>query len=400
MHDLVIVGGGFAGMWAALGAAHEVAENEADIAITVVSKDPYLTIRPRLYERDPETLRAPLAPAFEPLGIALVEGAVTGIDTKDRNLTLECANGGTTSQRYDTLIVATGSEQRLPAVPGLAEHGFDIDTYDAAVAFDRHLAKVLDAPPEPGHDTVVILGAGLTGVELALEMRDRIAAHADADAAEQARIVLVEQADTVGPELGSNPRPVVADALRDAKVELRLGTRLERVELDAAILSSGERIATKSVVVTAGLKASALAHALPVECDELGRVPTDETLHVAGLSNVFVAGDIARAYADAGQLALMSCQHAMAMGRLAGYNAAREAIGLPLKPYSQPNYVTCMDLGRSGAVFTTGWEREVQMTGAEAKARKQMINTQFIYPPTGDREALLAAAHIDARPGR
>ena len=68
MYELVIVGGGFAGMWAALGAAHEAIENEAEVEITVVSKDPFLTVRPRLYEGNPHALRVPLAPSFEPLG--------------------------------------------------------------------------------------------------------------------------------------------------------------------------------------------------------------------------------------------------------------------------------------------------------------------------------------------
>ena len=59
MTNLVIVGGGFAGMWAALGAAHEVIENEAEVEITVVWKDPFLAVRPRLYENNPEAPRQP-----------------------------------------------------------------------------------------------------------------------------------------------------------------------------------------------------------------------------------------------------------------------------------------------------------------------------------------------------
>ena len=400
MYDLVIVGGGFAGFWAALGAAHEAIENAAEVRITVVSKDPFLTVRPRLYESNPETLRIPLAPSFEPLGIEIVEAAVTSIDAEDRSIAVTRADGGASKLRYDRLVLATGSELRKLPVPGLDRHGFNVDAYRAAVALDRHLASILKTPEEPGHNTFVILGAGLTGIELATEMRDRIEAYTDPGTADRARIILVEQAEAVGADLGANPRPAIEGALRRANVELRLGTRIERVEQDAAILSSGERVSTKTVIVTAGLQASPLAGVLPVELDELGRVPTDEMLRVKGLAHVYVAGDIARAYVDDEHLALMSCQHAMTMGKFAGYNAVRALIGLPQRPYRQPDYLTCLDLGRSGALLTTGWDRSVEMNGTGAKQLKRRINTQWIYPPEADRNALLAAAHIDARPGQ
>ena len=96
----------------------------------------------------------------------------------------------------------------------------------------------------------------------------------------------------------------------------------------------------------------------------------------------------------------MSCQHAMTMGKVAGYNAARDLIGLPQRMYRQPEYVTCFDLRRSGALLTTGLERSIEMNGTDAKQLKRQINTQWIYPPEADRNALLAAAHIDARPGQ
>jgi NADH dehydrogenase len=93
---------------------------------------------------------------------------------------------------------------------------------------------------------------------------------------------------------------------------------------------------------------------------------------------------------------LQSCQHALQLGRFAGENAARDIIGLPLLSYQQPPYVTCLDLGRSGAVFTRGWQRTVELTGVEAKAVKKRINTEVIYPPAeATREELLALSSVD-----
>lgn len=400
MHHLVIVGGGFAGLWAALGAAREVIENAEDIAVTVVTKDSFLTVRPRLYEGNPETLRVPLARTLEPLGVGIIEATVTGIETEDRSITLTGADGDSSKLRYDHLVLATGSELAALPVPGVDRYSFNVDTYRSAIALDRHLAAVLKAPKAPGNDTIVILGAGFTGIELATEMRDRIEGHADPQTAEGTRIILVEQADVIGPDLGANPRPAIEAALRRANVELRLGTRIERIDESSAMLSAGERVSTKTVIVTSGLRASPLAAILPVGLDELGRVPVDGMLRVKDLTHVHAAGDIARAYVDDEHLALMSCQHAMTMGKVAGYNAARRLIGLPQRMYRQPDYKTCLDLGRSGALFTTGWQRSVAMNGADAKQLKRQINTQWIYPPQDDRKALLAAASIDADPGR
>ena len=81
-----------------------------------------------------------------------------------------------------------------------------------------------------------------------------------------------------------------------------------------------------------------------------------------------------------------------ALGRHAGNNAAAELIGVAPTRYSQPKYVTCLDLGAWGAVFSEGWERRVKLVGSEAKALKQQINSQWIYPPAADRALALAAA--------
>ncbi len=93
-----------------------------------------------------------------------------------------------------------------------------------------------------------------------------------------------------------------------------------------------------------------------------------------------------------GNYALMSCQHATRMGAFAGNNAAAELLGVPTKPYHQKVYVTCLDLGEAGALFTRGWDRKVEMVGEVAKKTKQEINTVWIYPPRAERAAALASA--------
>src|SRR5258705_13279643 len=119
----------------------------------------------------------------------------------------------------------------------------------------------------------------------------------------------------------------------------------------------------------------------------------DRDLRVPGVAGVFAAGDAARAACDdAGNSALMSCQHATRMGAFAGNNAAAELLGVPTRPYHQKASVTCLDLGEAGALFTRGWERQVEMGGDSAKKTKQEINTAWIYPPLPERAAALASA--------
>ena len=117
MQRILIIGGGFAGLSAALNAVDESDRHSGDLRVTMVSPSPYITIRPRLYEQNPETLREPLAPVLDPAGVAFITGSARSIDTAGRKVQVETADGGAVSLGYDRLILAAGSElSRLPEV--------------------------------------------------------------------------------------------------------------------------------------------------------------------------------------------------------------------------------------------------------------------------------------------
>jgi len=392
MSEILIAGGGFAGLWAALSAQREIEASAADIRVTVISDDDHLTLRPRLYEAEPERFRVPLRPIFDAVGVRFLSGRVSVLDSAGAAV---AGDGGLGTVAYDRLILATGSQLAPLPVPGAETHAFDVDNWRAAMALDAHLADLATLPQPPVGDTVVVIGGGFTGIEIALEMRDRIASHADPARAAAARIILVEQADVVGEELGDNPRPTIEAALAEARVEIHLGATVAAINGDGVSLSNGKSIDAQTVVVAVGMRASPLTAELGVDRDALGRLPVDEMLRVIGVPGIYATGDVAHALVDEdGHAALMSCQHAMTMGRYAGYNAARDLLDLSLEPYAQARYVTCLDLGRSGAVFTQGWSREVEITGAEAKKIKRRINGEVIYPPTGSKAEILAAATL------
>jgi len=399
MSRLLILGGGFAGVMAALNAADENDRHGGDIAVTLVSTTPYLTIRPRLYESAPETLRVPLAPTLEPAGVAFVEATARSVDSAARTVAIEDKAAANSALTYDRLILATGSELKLPSIPG-SEHTFNIDSYDGAVTLDRHLRQVTIHAVAPGHNTFVIVGSGMTGIELAAEMRRRIAVHGGEAVGGAVRVVLVEQASVLAPEFGAEPRPVIERALAEARVELRLSSRVVKVEPDAVTFDSGERLPCATTVLATGMRASPLTAQIPGRRDELGRLHVDDELRVVDVAGLYATGDVARALADDGHYALMSCQHSLTMGKYAGYNAVHDLLGLELRRYRQPDYTNTLDLGAFGAVFTKGWGRRLEHYGAEAKKRKKWINEELIYPRVGDRATVLGSGRINPVTGR
>ncbi|MGW1886814.1 NAD(P)/FAD-dependent oxidoreductase [Streptomyces sp. NPDC001970] len=396
MKNILIIGGGFAGVWSAAGAvraarAHGVPQSE--LQVTLVSSGDDLVMRPRLYEADPERMRVSLDRVLGPIGVRRIAATVTGIDTGARTVTAVDRSGRNTELSYDRLVLAAGSQLVRPSIPG-SELIFDVDTLGAATSLDHHIRRLPERPAAPGRFTAVVIGAGFTGLEIATELVARLReAAGDAD---DVRVVLVERADAVGPELGEGPRPEISSALSDLGVDLRLGKTVERVTESEVELSDGERLPASTVIWTAGMAASPLTRHIPGERDRLGRLHVDEYLRVQGAPEVFATGDTAAAAADADHKVMQSCQHATPLGKFAGHNVAADILGLDLAVFTPAEYVTCLDLGPAGAVVTTGWERTVQKTGDKGKELKRQINAEWIYPPVDDADAILELADHQA----
>ncbi len=158
-------------------------------------------------------------------------------------------------------------------------------------------------------------------------------------------------------------------------------------------LKNGERIASATVVWTAGVEANPLSLQIDGERDTQGRLIVTDTLQVPAHPEVYATGDMAHAKTDdAGNTALMTCQHAIQLGKFAGHNAAASLLNLEPYPYRQVNYVTCLDLGGWGAVYTEGWEQRVKSVREEGKKIKVAITNELIYPPAADKAVAFAAA--------
>jgi NADH dehydrogenase len=372
-----------------MSAARLRGDRGSDLAIRLISPGDDLVIRPRLYETTPGLMRVPLARVLDPIDVVRLPATAVAIDTQARGVTVVDRAGRTRQLAYDRMVLAAGSCLRRPGMPG-AEHLHDVDTMAGAVGLEDHLRGLPSRPAGRGRFTAVVVGAGFTGLEVACELVDRLRTTAGGRV-DEVRVVLVQRAASISPELGEGPRPTIVAALRELGVEVVLNATLSSVTATGVRLTDGGEIPAHTTIWTAGMAASPLTRQIPGRYDALGRIYVDRNLRAPEAPEVFVAGDAAAAKTESGELTLQSCQYAIPLGRYAGHNAAADLLGARPLPFSPEPYTTCLDLGSAGAVFTRGFERVVRMSGRSAKDLKREINQVRIYPPVDDPAAILYA---------
>ena len=256
---LVIIGTGFAGMFAALAAARlrdMEGVSPEELEILVLSREPVLTVRPRLYERLPGEMKADLDALFAATDVRFRQGEVTGIDAAGQSVGFRTPSGDIEKLPFDRLVLAAGSQVAHPPIPGLAEFAFNNDQRDSADRLWRHVHSLADCPASAMRDTVVIAGGGFTGIETAAEFPHRLREVLGAEATP--RVVIVERGEAIGPDLGPNPRPVIEEALDALGVERRLGVAVSAIDAHGVTLDNGERIDSATVVWTGGLRPTPL----------------------------------------------------------------------------------------------------------------------------------------------
>lgn len=389
--QILILGAGFAGMWAALSAARLTdLHGRDDIEITVLAPRPELRIRPRFYEAGVENYAAPLLPLFAATGVKFIAGVASEIDSTSQQVWYHNEQHQLANVRYDRLVMATGS-QMAPTLPGAQQDAFDVDQMESAARLERHLAALAARPESIARNTVIVCGGGFTGIELATELPARLRAILGGSAA--IRVIIVDRSPVAGGRYSEQLRGVIEQASAELGVEWMLNAEIKAIDESGLTLKNGEHIASSTVILTVGVQASPLTRQIPAERDAQGRLHVDQQLKVIGQNAIYATGDVAHARSDdQGNHALMTCQHAIMLGRFVGYNVAADLIGVEPLPYSQVNYVTCLDLGAWGAVYTEGWDQVVKSTREEAKKIKMAITNELIYPPQAQREAAFAAA--------
>ncbi|PWK45480.1 NAD(P)/FAD-dependent oxidoreductase [Pseudomonas sp. OV226] len=389
---ILVIGAGFGGMWTALSATRLFDLHDHDgVELTVLAPQAELRVRPRFYEPNAHQLAAPIGELFDAVGVKFIKGSAETIDVQQKRVGYTDVSGTAQTCSYDKLVLATGSRLALPDTPGVAEHAFDVDQIEQAVRLENHLKSLVNLPASKSRNTVVVAGGGFTGIETATEMPARL--RAILGEAADIEVIVVDRGEKVGASMGAEISHKIAEASTELGVKWRLKSSVVAVDEKGVTLADGQRIDAKTVVWTTGVRASSLTEQIPAERDAMGRLHVDSHLKVIGQDDIFATGDVAYAASDdIGNHALMTCQHAISLGRHAGNNVAAQILGVDPTPYSQPKYVTCLDLGAWGAVYTEGWDRQVKLVKQEAKDLKTQINTVWIYPPAADRVTALAAA--------
>lgn len=389
--QILIIGAGFAGMWAALSAARLADKNQQDIDITVIAPQPELRVRPRFYESAVQTLVAPLQPLFDVTGVTFLRGTVEKILPASKEVSWKDTHGETRLHRYDRLVLASGSQVNRSIVAGAAEHAFDLDQLESAAVLEQHLQDLAKQPESKARNTVVVCGGGFTGIEMALELPGRLSDILGADA--KTRVVVVERGAQPGARWSQELRDVIAEASTELNVEWMVNTEVESVDASGVTLKDGQTIASQTVIWTVGVQANGLTAQIDAPRDRQGRLHVNANLQVVGHEDIYATGDVAYAATDdKGNHALMTCQHAILLGKFAGNNVAASLLNVEPLPYRQEMYVTCLDLGAWGAVYTEGWDQQVKLTRAEAKKLKMSIVSELIYPPKADKSVAFEIA--------
>jgi NADH dehydrogenase len=390
--QILIIGAGFGGVWSALSAARLLDKHDRnDVEITVLAPQAELRIRPRFYEPNVHNMKAPLLDLFGTVGVKFVQGSAEVIDEKNKHVSYSNTSGIQGKLRYDRLVLAAGSQLMRPPVEGMTEHAFDVDQIEAATRLEAHINSLKNLPASAARNTVVVAGGGFTGIETATEMPARLRAVLGDNA--DIRVIIVDRGPQVAAAMGDGIRPSIVEASEHLGIDWFLNATVASVDAAGVTLADGQRIESNTVIWTVGFRASPLTGQVQGTRDPQGRLHVDPHLKVRGHADVFATGDVAYAATDdLGNFAAMSCQHAIALGRYAGNNVVADLLGIDPLTYSQPKYVTCLDLGTWGAVYTEGWDRQVKLVKHEAKELKTQINSVWIYPPAADRATALAAA--------
>ncbi len=390
--QILIVGAGFAGMWAALSAARLAEKNQQQaVDITVIAPQPELRIRPRFYESDVSSLVAPLQPLFDATGIRFLRGSVSQIHPADKTVTWTDSNGESHAQYWDRLVLASGSHVNRAMVTGAAQHAFDLDQLESATTLENHLIALAQRPQSDARNTVVVCGGGFTGIEMAMELPTKLRAIFGSNS--KTRVVVVERGPQPGSRYSDALREVIIQASKELGVEWLVNAEVASVDAAGVNLKDGKRIDSQTVIWTVGVQANNLTAQIDAPRDRQGRLHVNAELQVVGYDDIYATGDVAYAATDdKGNHALMTCQHAILLGKFAGNNAAAGLLGVAPLPYRQETYVTCLDLGAWGAVYTEGWDQQVKLTREEAKKVKVSIVSELIYPPKADKAAAFEIA--------
>ncbi|WP_405944313.1 NAD(P)/FAD-dependent oxidoreductase [Streptomyces sp. NBC_00932] len=350
---ILVVGGGYVGLYTALRLQRKLKDGEAEI--TVVTPDPYMTYQPFLPEAaagslSPRHVVVPLRRLLDKCRIVI--GEATAVNHAERIATVTTLAGseagtGATEIAYDELVLAPGSVSRTLPIPGLAEYGIGFKSIEEAIGLRNHVIEQMDIASSTRDPairdaalTFVFVGGGYAGVEALAELEDmaryasRYYHNVDRD---DMSWILVEAADRILPEVGHEMGEYAIRELRNRNIDVRLETRLDSCDHRVAVLSDGARFPNRTLVWTAGVRPNPVLAASDLPLNERGRLRCTAQLTVEGTAHAWAAGDAAAVpdltSDEPGRETAPNAQHAVRQAKVLAENIVASLHGRPLSNY-------------------------------------------------------------------
>jgi NADH:quinone reductase (non-electrogenic) len=355
--QVVILGGGFAGVYTAL-ELEKALGRDSDVDVVLVSRENYLVFQPML----PEVISGSIGitDVVSPIRrlVKRTQLHMRDVEAIDIERKVVIANPGFRPQAhlipYDHLVLALGSVTDFRGMRGLAEHAFPFKNLVDALNLRNHAIRAIresaieqDAEFRRELLTFVVAGGGFSGVEAVAELNDFVRGLARSFPTidpKEIRVVLLHSGDRILPEMAPNLALFAQKILAKRGVDIRFNTRLEAATSGAAVLQGGERIGTRTIVSTVPAFPHPLLEALALPKGRGGKIKATSEMNVEGRSDIWALGDCALVPMVNGELAPPTAQHAIRQAAVAAHNIVASIRGGPRRTF------TFTGLGKMGAL--------------------------------------------------
>jgi NADH:ubiquinone reductase (H+-translocating) len=373
---IVIVGGGFAGYFAARRLCRKL-RNEAEVVL--LNPRDYFLYLPLLPEvaggiLDPRRVTVSISATLP--RVRLVLGSAETVDTAAHSVAYVNPEGRRATLDYDQVLLTTGSVNKLLPIPGVAQHAHGFRDVAEALFLRDHLTlqlELADSTDDPAERearlTFVVVGAGYTGTEVAAQgalMTAELTRNHPRLAGHEPRWLLIDTADRVLPGLAESLARTADRVLRRRGVDIRTKTSVAEATVDAVRLSDGTVVPTRSLIWCVGVRPEPLVESLGLPTNR-GRLVVDEFLAVPGQPDLWAGGDVAAVpdLTRPGEITAMTAQHAQRQGKCVADNIAATFGRGVRRPYKHHDLGFVVDLAGFQAAANP---LQVPLSGILAKA--------------------------------
>ena len=356
---ILIVGGGYVGMYTALRLVKKLQDDEA--VVTVVDPRSYMTYQPFLPEAaggavSPRHVVVPLRRVLR--GAEILTARVTSISHAEKKAQIQPLEGEPFTLEYDQLVMAVGSVSRTLPIPGLAEWATGFKTVEEAIQLRNRILECLDIAESTKDHAIrernlnfVVVGGGYAGVEALAELEDmaRYAArYYRTISPDDLHFYLVEASNRILPEVGPEMGVWTLEQLRKRGIDVKLETTLDSCLGGHVVMSDGTEVDVETLVWTAGVQPSPLLAKTDLPLTERGRLRANAAMQVVGVSDAWGAGDgtaVPDLSAEDGVECAPNAQHAVRQSKTLADNILATMRGFKVKEYKHKYVGSVAGLG-------------------------------------------------------